>query len=130
MFASKEWVKDLLTKVLKRKLNNYSLEEQRIGTWINGKPLYQRTIEFSVPSTGNCVVLTDNSIDLVTNIKGMLQNSSDAWIPDNFAQEAVHFNVWYRNYSKECVVNVTGDSSSQYFNTQGYLTIQYTKTTD
>lgn len=46
MFCSKEWVKDLLTKVLKKKLNNYSLEEQKVGTWIDGKPLYQKTFKF------------------------------------------------------------------------------------
>ena len=30
-------------------LTNYSLEEQRIGTWIDGKPLYQITIQDNMP---------------------------------------------------------------------------------
>ena len=25
--------------------NDYSLEEQRIGTWVDGKPLYRKTVE-------------------------------------------------------------------------------------
>jgi len=32
-------------------LNNYSTNEQVVGTWINGKPLYQKTIALQIPQT-------------------------------------------------------------------------------
>lgn len=34
--------------IKKDNLDNYSLAEQRIGTWIDGKPLYKRTINFGL----------------------------------------------------------------------------------
>ena len=31
-------------------LETYSTTEQRIGTWINGKPIYKKTFNFTVPT--------------------------------------------------------------------------------
>ena len=56
---------------------NYSLEEQVIGSWIDGKPLYQLTITgVSNDSINNSIVLadlSDKSIDNITNITGILK---------------------------------------------------------
>lgn len=34
-------------------LDNYSTEEQIVGTWIDGKPIYRRVVEFTFSSTQN-----------------------------------------------------------------------------
>lgn len=37
----------------------YSTSEQRIGTWIDGKPLYRKTIKYTTPNTSEYVVVAD-----------------------------------------------------------------------
>lgn len=61
MFATKDWVKNLLSKVLKKKLedyafknqNVYSTEETVVGAWIDGKPLYRRVCTGSFALSSN-----------------------------------------------------------------------------
>lgn len=33
--------------------NVYSIEEQRIGTWVNGKTLYRKVVQFLMPENPN-----------------------------------------------------------------------------
>ena len=45
--------------------NHYSTEEKRIGTWIDGKPLYQKTYISTIPTgadSGNVNIVTDNNV--------------------------------------------------------------------
>lgn len=96
----------------------YSEEERIVGCWIDGKPLYEKTIKFLV--NGNTVyshniqnvdyifiknfVLTESSRMFYT------QNSIDAYVTTN--QVALNVNSW--NVSDE----------------YAYTVLQYTKTTD
>lgn len=41
--------------------NTYSTEETRIGTWIDGKPLYRRVVQETIPSTGAVTEMFDTS---------------------------------------------------------------------
>ena len=43
---------------------NYSTDEQTIGTWIDGKPLYQKTIVTSLPNTSTDGSAVTNGISL------------------------------------------------------------------
>ena len=50
--------------------NNYSTEEQVIGTWINGKPLYQRSfnVNTSIPyNSSRGIAILDTFTPLVSN---------------------------------------------------------------
>ena len=46
-------------------LQNYSLSEQRIGTWINGKPLYRKMYQFNIPQceTSGTPVIESHTIN-------------------------------------------------------------------
>ncbi len=44
--------------------NTYSMEETRIGTWIDGKPLYRRIIKFTIPGALNTVVPLPDGISI------------------------------------------------------------------
>jgi hypothetical protein len=125
MFATKEWVKNLLSKVLKKKLNNYSLEEQRVGTWIDGKPLYQKTIKCTSPSTTNesVEIYKDETMEHIVNISGT-SGAGEARVPVNYENIV---STWYRGSSHSIIMSVT---HINYTNAEVYLTIQYTKTTD
>lgn len=43
----------------------YSMEETRIGTWIDGKPLYKKTTETIVTSNGEQNVIESNQLNLI-----------------------------------------------------------------
>ena len=45
---------DLYSVAQTRTENNYSTEEQVIGTWIDGKPLYRKVININADGTKRC----------------------------------------------------------------------------
>lgn len=129
MFCSKEWVKDLLTKVLKKKLNNYSLEEQKVGTWIDGKPLYQKTFKFESVSGINNFAIDISNPDTIFIAEGYAINGSNNIRPLIFPyfNSLDEVNTAFITSAKNEIafrlgVNVTLLTA--------IVTIRYTKTTD
>ena len=62
---------------------NYSTEEQEIGTWIDGKPLYQKTYEFNSPvnlTAGDwgATSIPIGNIDKIIHVVGY-SNSTTSW---------------------------------------------------
>ena len=103
---------------------NYSTDEQIVGTWIDGKPLYQKTITGTTPSNDGEVStgITNGSNAVV--VRGTFLNS--AGYNANFAYADIG-------------VDAKSDGSTIYFNymnrtdfkSQPFTaTIEYTKTTD
>jgi hypothetical protein len=130
MFCTKEWVKDLLTKVLKKKLNNYSLEEQKIGTWIDGKPLYQKTFKFeSIPSGLTNVKITIDNPDtiFVAEGYGINQNADNIPLlfpyPDKLTEVCT---VFVRSAKNEIGFRLGSNVTLS----TAFVTVRYTKTTD
>ena len=116
-------------KTLKGGSQNYSLDEQVVGTWIDGKPLYQKTLDIGTLSS-NDTTFSLSSVYGLTNIEhawkvsGYLVNSG-GWEYDNFYLSASdHANISVFNTTIRVIcsgyANVTG----------GKVTIQYTKTSD
>lgn len=101
---------------------HYSTDEQIIGTWLDGNPLYQKSISFDNTSSANLSIdVTDLHIDKMIEMK-----------------------VWNKNTGYQ--VNAYYDSNTDYINAYfdetgyvhirrsgtafagtGYITIQYTK---
>ena len=76
MIASREYVKDLITKVLK-KFNTYSTDEKLIGFWIDGKPLYRKIITGKLTgSVDSYYSLSGINYDIITNIKVLVNTSA------------------------------------------------------
>lgn len=99
---------------------HYSENEQVIGTWIDGKPLYQITAEFSSELTVNSNAFTDTTIP-TTDKKAIISvvgtnSTGTCW------------NMLSANCDNGSYVQVYHTRSSAI--TLKYLTIQYTKTTD
>lgn len=129
--ATKEWAKDLMSKVLKKKLNNYSSEEQKVGTWIDGKPLYQKTIETVSPSQGatsSIYDISDISYDTIFIKDGFLKNS-DGRTPLTLGEE---IKIWINDERSTIpnVIRMSVSNNASYGSKPVYITIQYTKTTD
>ena len=114
---------------------HYSLEECVIGTWIDGKPLYQKTVTGTVSNYSNIQYISIGaSIDSVCNIAGVFSNNSQL---TGMTNDELNTGV------QICLVD---NASSSYPNTyacyqkpsgktnlvgRSYVaTFQYTKTTD
>lgn len=104
---------------------NYSLEEQKIGTWIDRKPLYQKTFTGTTGINGNAWTVTGISIpnDIIIQ-----DTSGIKYSPSNDTEQII-----------PCIVNRNTESNQlTVFNLRNVnyevapisITIQYTKTTD
>lgn len=110
--------------------HNYSFDEQVVGTWVDGKPIYQKTIDFGYLPNNAAKTVAHNISNLgwVVDAKGTAYNGSGGYrsIP-------ILYNTTYASYNTAFLVRLTdiqlevnNDMSAFY----AYVTIQYTKTTD
>jgi len=106
---------------------SYSTTEQKIGTWIDGKPLYKKTYICTSPDTAR-VSLAVETIDAgnnVKNISGVLLQTSDTVIPINFSYDIDFCICWVTAGAIKMQV-----TSSSYLSCPCYITLLYTKTAD
>ena len=112
-------------------VTNYSTEEQRIGTWIDGKPLYQKT--YSVFSnSGNFYVVDTNLINLnykVIDLHGHGYDSNNNYsFP--YADGVYTVGCYLNNTTGVVYIRaLSGESVSKDFHVD-FITIKYTKLTD
>ena len=106
---------------------NYSLEERCIGSWIDGKPLYQKTINCgNLPNnSSNNYPINVSNLDLIIFISGIAIGSVTLPLPN--VHQITMSNQISIYHSNDNIVIATATDYSQYI---GYITIQYTKTTD
>lgn len=112
---------------------NYSTDEQIVGKWINGKPLYRKVIKTTMAETlsnGTYVnkdVGTGFNIDFGYVAKAILISGTQ------------HMLLPYINnagYSTKCFIDKNGSNlilangNSTFSNCETYVIIEYTKTTD
>ena len=102
---------------------NYSTSESVVGTWIDGKPLYQ--ITFS-GSTG--AVSTDVQIGTIPNV-GQVVNMFGAITRSNGRMDSIPSTANAIAVSTTGVVTTYTTNNNQ-INRPCIITIQYTKTTD
>lgn len=118
---------------------NYSTEETRIGTWIDGKPLYRKVYVFDVTATPSqqAIIFDDNFVDKeLKNTNGYA--SSD--IPDYMNGWTGRYPIPLYNYmSNSCFMfHVFEELDTLRLNVQWsvtqkftiYAIVEYTKTTD
>jgi len=109
----------------------YSEEEREIGVWIDGKPLYQKTIHIvesteksDVVYTTEITSLNPDYIKLVNAEVKLGSNGNNRWY-------TAPFNVNYTYYMGVSVCNSEMEIISNTWKySEAYITIQYTKTTD
>ena len=108
---------------------DYSEEEKIIGKWIDGRPLYQKTVD--------CGLLPNNTQKQVTcEIENLKQIVSLSGIANHINKKEYKHLPYVHNYTtynilteyreNYILINTTYDFS----NYNGYVTIRYTKTTD
>lgn len=109
--------------------NNYSTTEQEIGTWIDGKKLYQRTFVGTTGNAGYEVTLgTISNLDKVIDISGIVHHQ-DGYL-------SCYYSYWKSNTDRENVyvyINTSneicvGALQSTLANKDVIVTVKYTKT--
>ena len=118
--------------------NIYSTEESVVGQWIDGKPIYQKTITGTTVSASsdtlsNHINVSSLNIDNMISIEGYFisRNDNGVYRPVNMVQETqgssycvlVDFDKT-AGYLREAVSPASNTSKPE------VITIQYTKTTD
>lgn len=118
---------------------NYSTEEQRIGTWIDGKAIYQKTFIINTlqliqgDTIDYCIITTDpKMIPLYSFGYCVLYNGNDryweALIPTPDAGFG-YFSPIAKNDDNDIYIS-TNSLRIGWNIAEIYITIQYTKTTD
>ena len=109
---------------------NYSTEEQLTGKrWIDGKPIYQKTLCGTSTSGLFQIDLSSLNIDKFLNpsLNWMKnENGNKDVIGDSYYGSSSDFFRYY--FSEDSILKI--ESGSGYSHGDFYLTIQYTKTTD
>ena len=102
----------------------YSTEEQLIGAWFDGKPLYQKTIDF-----GNLPNATNKSVAHgVANVDNIWIDKTASYFVDTRGH---YYDVsdfdWHCNIDR---TNVNIETTVDRTSAKAVVTIRYTKTTD
>ena len=110
---------------------DYSTTEKIVGTWIDGKPLYQKTI-----STGTLPNATSKTVATnIANIKRVVNMFGYAFLSQRcitlpYPLKGYECNIDIRSITSSganIMLNSAGNLSDF---TESYVTLQYTKTTD
>lgn len=111
---------------------NYSTEEQVVGTWIDGKPIYRKIVQFTI---GAINTANQHSLGLtaetIVGWKGYFKNNDNQYWPiDNFYTDSNGTNgIWVFVDAKNGILYEQHNYS--YPNgKKAFITIDYTKTTD
>lgn len=120
-------------KATESSYHNYSTDEHVVGTWIDGKPIYEKTLILNNQylSSGFTDILHGiDNIDMYVDLKGNYKNlsNSNSLLLSHMNTNGLHLSIgaWCEN--KTTIRISAGSSMSGNYNI--YLTIQYTKTTN
>ena len=125
---------DALSANMGKELNeklNYSTEEKVVGTWIDGKPIYRKVVQYNKPSTGGVNInLSDFGITNVENIwlnhNSFLKSVNNEFKPVNNLEATNIFS--YCNFPSTTQIRL--NTNNAYLTGMWNLIIEYTKTTD
>ena len=110
----------------------YSLDERQVGTWIDGKPIYQRTFVTKTPTYFD-LPFTDidaSDFDTLISANGYLHDTEaavDAYPVFSIYCSGYRYLGIYHDKTNSAVNAALGEV---YFNKDCVITLQYTKISD
>ena len=109
---------------------NYSTTEHVIGTWIDGKPLYEKTIDFgTLPNTTTKQVDHGLTNFVIRDLKGIaVDSSTNTTFPLPYVGGGASFDSYINIYVDSTKINIMSFTDRRVF--YAYVTLIYTKTTD
>lgn len=111
------------------KLNTYSTTEQKVGTWINNKPIYRQVFSFTLGSSvpaDYAVANMPSNYEQVTLLYAManITGGNQTPVPISW-NNALDCGIMVQN--NRIYIRPTWDA---FVNATGYVILEYTKTTD
>jgi hypothetical protein len=107
---------------------DYSTTEKIVGTWIDGKPLYQKTFQFTSPSSvGQFDISGTDTIDTLVTLDGYELNTNGWRTRLNSYQSSTSYS--FINFSGTTKKFYCG-STNDHLGLNIVMTLTYTKTTD
>lgn len=111
----------------------YSTEEQRVGTWIDGKPLYRKVVNAQfgtvVQGTETTVEVNLKNVDFILVDKYWLdRKTASSAINQGYVTDALY--LGYTSFNNSNTTLRFRTKQSWVSNTAIYAIIEYTKTTD
>lgn len=108
-------------------LINYTTDEIRIGTWIDGKPLYRKIVTGkATEQRQNILYLSDINANFVYDISVMAKDAQGRFLSDYYISDGDYINV----YVSGGAFILRSGASFPVPPYDYYITIVYTKTTD
>lgn len=106
--------------------NTYSTDEMPVGTWIDGKTIYRKTVNFgTLPNaTTEDVPHGISDLDNVIKLEGIASNGSGTVVPLPHAHPTAASAIMLSLVSDNIRIRTGSDRS----NHSAYVTIYYTKT--
>lgn len=107
--------------------NTYSTTETRIGTWIDGKPIYRKVITgLKTPTNADTwtVKASISNVDTMVKLDGFFFGNDGRAMSLNFPQPSYYSCVSFINGNIEIRV------ASNWVNKDCFVITEYTKTTD
>lgn len=115
-------------------INNYTLDEQRIGTWVDGKPIYRKVYSGTTPANDTGTYISMNGflsdVDRVTKLEGFCcwkigwQNRLNDYSGGNDNYDRITYNP----STNQLYIKVMKTTDN--YSVPMYITFEYTKTTD
>lgn len=106
--------------------NNYSTEEQIVGTWIDGRPIYRKTYTGQVTDADYDTIATIENLDIFLGI-----DSQASYVIKNDGNQRITTTLYSFLIKNGNKIQLTWNRASDFSIGNSYaFTIQYTKTTD
>ena len=128
-FVVADWTVTNVMREIPRIQYNYSTTEHVIGTWIDGKPLYEKVIDGGVLPNRDAKQIPHGISDLndVIECKGWARNGSNRHVIPIVNGSSANYQLGIYINNTNIVVGTDYDYSGY---TISYYIIRYTKTTD
>lgn len=111
-------------------MHEYSTDEQIVGTWIDGRPVYEKTFDFSNPSTGNTILNHGiENFDALVSVIGTFHRNDGYEEPVPYPHNEVSFMVSLVDFTSTQMTRVVGSVYTGIYKlTRATFTVRYLKT--
>lgn len=109
---------------------NYSTEEKIIGIYENGKPIYEKIIEHTIPIGSSELDLSKLNIEDLIDYNSICKRISGSSNVDKEKPYYINENDYYRCFYRETTKTMQVRMQNTYEQNIERLTLKYTKTID
>lgn len=110
--------------------NSYSMAERKVGTWVDGKQLWQKTLTGVCSSNVFTIDVSSLNIDKCIDISGLIDVANFSWtgnLGSYFIATSNYGAFFYDNTGNLSGINVNFGSTISITGESYYITIKYTK---